>query len=94
MLHHVPSVELQNRLFAEVARVLRPGGIFVATDSLPSADLEDFHEGDTYLPIDPVELTERLERSGFVDVDLEENDHGWAVRARAAGTVGNVHGSS
>lgn len=94
MLHHVPSVELQNRLFAEVARVLRPGGIFVATDSLPSADLEDFHEGDTYLPIDPVGLTERLERSGFVDVDLEENDYGWAVRARAAGTVGNAHGNS
>src|SRR5688572_6352709 len=25
MLHHVPTAELQDRLFAEVARVLRPG---------------------------------------------------------------------
>ncbi|WP_322788773.1 class I SAM-dependent methyltransferase [Mycolicibacterium rutilum] len=25
MLHHVPTVELQDRLFTEVARVLRPG---------------------------------------------------------------------
>jgi ubiquinone/menaquinone biosynthesis C-methylase UbiE len=28
MLHHVPSEALQNRLLAEVARVLRPGSIF------------------------------------------------------------------
>ena len=30
MLHHVPSAHLQDRLFAEVARVLRPGATFVA----------------------------------------------------------------
>src|SRR5262245_13909908 len=34
MLHHVPSADLQDRLFAEVARVLRPGALFVASDSL------------------------------------------------------------
>src|SRR5438067_2807222 len=28
MLHHVPTVELQDKLFAEVARVLQPGGVF------------------------------------------------------------------
>jgi 16S rRNA A1518/A1519 N6-dimethyltransferase RsmA/KsgA/DIM1 with predicted DNA glycosylase/AP lyase activity len=28
MLHHVGSTALQNRLFGEVARVLRPGGVF------------------------------------------------------------------
>jgi SAM-dependent methyltransferase len=31
MLHHVPTVELQDRLFAEVARVLRPGAALVAS---------------------------------------------------------------
>jgi SAM-dependent methyltransferase len=36
MLHHVPSEALQNRLLAEVARVLRPGGVFAGTDSLYS----------------------------------------------------------
>ncbi|MGZ8746519.1 MAG: hypothetical protein ACXWZ2_05695 [Mycobacterium sp.] len=30
MLHHVPAVELQHRLFAEVARALRPGAPLVA----------------------------------------------------------------
>ena len=39
MLHHVPSPALQDRVFSEARRVLRPGGVFVATDSLDSADL-------------------------------------------------------
>jgi SAM-dependent methyltransferase len=34
MLHHVPTEELQDRLFAEVARVLRPGALFVASDGV------------------------------------------------------------
>ena len=53
MLHHVPSVALQNRLLAEVLRVLRPGGVLVGSDSLPSDELHHFHEGDTYNPIEP-----------------------------------------
>ena len=34
MLHHVPSQELQNKVSAEVLRVLKPGGSFVGSDSL------------------------------------------------------------
>ncbi len=34
MLHHIPSVPLQDRAFAEIARVLRSGGIFAGTDSI------------------------------------------------------------
>ena len=33
LLHRVPSLALQDLLLAEVARVLRPGGIFGRTDS-------------------------------------------------------------
>jgi ubiquinone/menaquinone biosynthesis C-methylase UbiE len=36
MLHHVPSALLQYRLLAEVARVLRPGGVFAGTGSRSS----------------------------------------------------------
>jgi SAM-dependent methyltransferase len=39
MLHHVPTAGLQDRLFSEVARVLRPGGLFVVSDSVASAEL-------------------------------------------------------
>src|SRR5271169_2546158 len=34
MLHHVPSLQLQNRLLAEAFRVLRAGGVFAGTDSI------------------------------------------------------------
>jgi SAM-dependent methyltransferase len=82
MLHHVPTVALQNRLFAEVGRVLRPGGVFVAGDSLASPELEEHHEGDTYNPVDPESLAARLEASGFTDVGVRTNPFGWAAQAR------------
>jgi SAM-dependent methyltransferase len=33
MLHHLPSPELQDRLFGEVHRVLGPGGVFCGSDN-------------------------------------------------------------
>ena len=41
MLHHVPTPELQDALFAEVRRVLRPGGLFIGSDSVASPELAD-----------------------------------------------------
>jgi SAM-dependent methyltransferase len=82
MLHHVPTVELQDRLFTEVARVLRPGGAFVAGDSLASQELEAHHEGDTYNPIDPGRLGARLAAAGFAEVEVRTNPFGWAAQAR------------
>lgn len=82
MLHHVPTQGSQNRLFSEVCRVLQPGGWFVAGDSLPSSELEAYHEGDTYNPVDPALLTSRLEAAGFVDVEVKTNPFGWAAAAR------------
>ena len=82
MLHHVPSVELQDRLFAEVARVLQPGAALVASDSLGSAELEAHHEGDTYNPVDPDSLHERFRAAGFADAEVRTNPFGWAAVAR------------
>lgn len=70
MLHHLPSAELQDRLFAEVLRVVRPGGAFFGTDSLDGPGFRVLHEGDTCTPIDPLTLGERLRTAGFVDVDV------------------------
>jgi ubiquinone/menaquinone biosynthesis C-methylase UbiE len=84
MLHHVPTIALQDRLFAEVARVLRPGAPLVARDSLGSADLKAHHEDDTYNPVDPDTLPDRLAAAGFVDVNVRVNDFGWGVIARVA----------
>ncbi len=82
MLHHVPTAQLQDRLFAEVARVLRPGGALVAGDSLASEELEAHHEGDTYNPVDPGTLAARLEAAGFAQVEVKTNPFGWAAQAR------------
>jgi len=83
MLHRVPTDELQDRLFAEVARVLRPGAALVASDAIASDELEAHHVGDTYHPIDPATLPARLAAAGFTDVEVRTSSQGWAATARA-----------
>jgi len=83
MLHHVPTVELQDRLFAEIARVLRPRAPLVASDSLASDELKAHHEDDTYNPVDPSSLPSRLAAEGFEGVEVRTNQFGWAAIARA-----------
>jgi SAM-dependent methyltransferase len=82
MLHHVPSAESQDLLFAELARVLAPGGLVVLSDSLASDDLRAFHDGDTYNPVDPSTLPMRLAGAGFTAVDVQTNEFGWMAHAR------------
>jgi SAM-dependent methyltransferase len=82
MLHHVPTVELQDRIFAEVCRVLRPGGVLVANDGVARPDFEAGHVDDVYNPVDPATLEARLATAGFVDVDVRANEYAWAARAR------------
>jgi SAM-dependent methyltransferase len=84
MLHHVPTADLQDRLFAELARVLAPGGVLVLSDSVASDDLRSFHDGDTYNPVDPETLPARLDRAGFTDVDVQTNFYGFIAHARAS----------
>ena len=84
MLHHVATEQLQDRLLSEVFRVLRPGGVLVAGDSLASPQLASHHEGDTYNPIDPDKLPDRLMSVGFRGVEVKTNDFGWAATASKA----------
>ena len=81
MLHHVPTPERQDAVFAEINRLLRPGGILVGQDSLDRPDLRELHHNDTYVPIDPEGLAPRLEAAGFTNVDVITNE--WAVRFHA-----------
>jgi SAM-dependent methyltransferase len=65
MLHHVPAASLQDELFAEVFRVLQPGGVFVGTDSTPRLRWYLYHLFDDCTPVDPSRLAARLEAVGF-----------------------------
>jgi len=82
MLHHVPSPELQDRLFAEVCRVLRPGGILIGTDSMDSDAVRQGHVDDVFVLVDPATLGLRLEAAGFVDVSVERASDAWGERVR------------
>ncbi len=84
MLHHVPTADAQDRLFAEVARVLQAGGVFVAADTGTDEDLSGFHRGDTYNPIAAEALDARLTATGFVTVAVRPYDLGWICEAHAA----------
>ncbi len=43
ILHHIPTPALQDRLFAEALRVLRPSGVFAVSDSTMSARFRIVH---------------------------------------------------
>lgn len=85
MLHHVPSAALQDRLLAEVRRVLRPGAWFVGSDSTTSLLFRLAHLFDTMVLIEPAGFARRLERAGFTDVVVERGEGAFRFRARAGG---------
>jgi SAM-dependent methyltransferase len=85
MIHHVPSEAMQNQLLAEVARVLRPGGILAGTDSLYSLSFGLLHVFDTMVVVDPCTFPDRLRKAGFDDVQVDVlKPYAFRFRARKA----------
>jgi SAM-dependent methyltransferase len=83
MLHHLPSPALQNRLYAEASRVLRPGGVFAGTDSLgTSRAFKLLHVRDTLVPVAPDQLPARMETAGLVEPRVETRGSSFRFRAR------------
>jgi len=82
MLHHVPSAELQDRIFAEARRVLVPGGVLAGSDSLVSTGFRIIHIRDVMVPVDPATLPGRLRAAGFDDVAVD-TAAGRSLRFRA-----------
>jgi SAM-dependent methyltransferase len=84
MLHHVPSVELQDKLLAETARVLRPGAPFVGSDSLDSEGFRQLHVDDICVPVEPATFADRLAAAGFSQVAIEVDWRGMRFFSRKA----------
>jgi ubiquinone/menaquinone biosynthesis C-methylase UbiE len=82
MLHHLPSPQAQDRLLAEVARVLRPGGLFAGTDSLGRGRLfRLLHIGDTLVPVAPDGLPDRLLSAGLAGPVVSQGARSFRFRA-------------
>ena len=82
MLHHVPTAALQDALFAEVARVLRPGAVFAGVDSHDSPEFRDMHVDDICNPIDADGLEARLAAAGFASATVNVNPYVIEFQAR------------
>lgn len=71
MLHHVPTPDLQDKLLAEVHRVLKPGATFAGSDSTASLLFKLAHLSDTMVLVDPAGFKDRLAKAGFDDVKVQ-----------------------
>jgi SAM-dependent methyltransferase len=82
MLHHVPSLALQDQVLREVFRVLKPGGFFVGSDSRQNLLMRLIHVGDTLVAVDPESFGVRLECAGFEVHAIQKNAEAFRFCAR------------
>ena len=87
MLHHVPSVALQDALFAEIHRLLPPAGCSSARTDWPVTVARAPRGRRLDLPVDPDTLPVRLGDAGFTEVDVDTNEYAVRFRARKAATA-------
>lgn len=81
MLHHVTPASAQDSLFREVARVLRPGGLFAGVDSLDSPLFRALHWFDDLELLQPETLARRLGEAGFCKTEISIRKRDFRFRA-------------
>ncbi|HYL63193.1 MAG TPA: class I SAM-dependent methyltransferase [Candidatus Methylomirabilis sp.] len=82
VLHHLKSQEAQRLAFAEVFRVLRPGGMFLALDIPDGWVHRVAHIRSTFVPIAPASAPARLADAGFANVETAFRRGAFRLRAR------------
>jgi SAM-dependent methyltransferase len=81
VLHHLKSSALQDRAFAEIHRVLRPGGIFLAGE-IPDGWLHRvMHIRSTFTPVQPASLAARLANAGLSNLKIDSRPEGFRFYA-------------
>jgi ubiquinone/menaquinone biosynthesis C-methylase UbiE len=81
VLHHLRSRDAQDRAFAEIFRVLKPGGVFVAIEIQDGWLTRVTHFRSTFVPVSTDGLDSRLRAAGFSNVSV--NNRSGAIRIRA-----------
>ena len=81
VLHHLLSNDLQDRVFAEIRRVLKPGGVFLAFEIRDSWLHRVGHIQSIFVPVDPASLAERLSAAGFADTQVSAGNGGFRWKA-------------
>jgi SAM-dependent methyltransferase len=81
VLHHIKSMELQDQVFAEGFRVLRPGGVFIAFD-IPDGWFHRIgHIRSTFVPVAANTVSARLNSAGFSEITIDSRKGGLRVVA-------------
>jgi ubiquinone/menaquinone biosynthesis C-methylase UbiE len=81
MLHHLPAPESQDRAFAEILRVLRPGGVFLALEIQNTWWNRISHIRSTFVPLAPATLNAQLTAAGFWRVTVDFRGSAFRLRA-------------
>ncbi len=84
VLHHLRSAELQDRAFAEIFRVLRPGGVFLAFEISDGWFQRVGHIRSTFVPVAPAGASARLTAAGFSKVTVDFKGSAYRVCALRA----------
>jgi len=71
VLHHLKSQEQQERAFAEIHRVLRPGGAFLAMEIGDGWLQRVGHIKSTFVPVAPAAALARLTSLGFSKIVID-----------------------
>jgi ubiquinone/menaquinone biosynthesis C-methylase UbiE len=82
VLHHIPTASQQDRVLAEVLRVLQPGASLMAVDARDLEMIRTAHHDDVFNPLDAETLAHRLERLGYDEVTIESAEYEIRFTAR------------
>ena len=81
VLHHLKTMEAQQFAFAEIFRVLRPGGVFLAIEIQDGWLNRVAHIRSTFVPVAPASLAERLAPDGFSNLSIAYKGSVYCLRA-------------
>src|SRR5438552_11039663 len=84
VLHHLQSQEQQQKAFAEIHRVLQPGGAFLAMEVSDGWLQRLSHIKSTFVPIAPAAAFARLTSLGFSKIVIDTKSNAFRICALRA----------